>query len=114
MLDLSDEAVKYSGQLFEIEPKNPTSLQALIDIYFDSEKQNLLIDFFIDSIEKHNQPEILGNLNFHLGLLYFNLGIEDKADQYIEKSKEHFETVLPKNHQIFKTIKDYEKERKRA
>jgi len=106
---LDNEAIKYSNQLFEIEPKNPTVPQDLIDIYFDQNKQELLIAFFTNSLEKYKQPEELGNLNFHLGLVYLNMGVDEKANFYIKKSKGHFEAVLPKNHPVFRTIKEYEK-----
>ncbi|MGD9932054.1 MAG: restriction endonuclease [Mangrovibacterium sp.] len=107
---LDNDALKYSIQLFDIEPKNPRVPQDLIEIYFDQNKQELLITFFKNSLEKYKQPEELGNLYFHLGLVYLNIGVKDKADYSIKKSKELFEVVLPKNHPVFKTIKEYEKE----
>ncbi len=70
---LNEEAKKYSIKLFEIEPKNPTVPSNLIDIYFTNKKQHLLIEIFNDLIKLHKESEILGNLTFHLGLVYLNL-----------------------------------------
>lgn len=112
--NLNKEANKYSIQLFEIEPKNPTAPQDLIDIYFSNNKQNLIIELFTNLIKRHIESEILGNLNFHLGVVYLNLEIQDKAEEYINKAEEYFKEVFPKNHQIFKTIKDFKKEKNRA
>lgn len=106
--NLEKEALKYSSKLFNIEPTNPRVPQDLIVTYLDHRNQELLITFFENSIEKNDEPEILGNLNFHLGLLYLNIGVNDKADLYMGKSKEHFEAILPSNHPVFKSIKEYE------
>ena len=107
--NLENEALKYSNQLFEIEPTNPRVPQDLIDIYFNQQKQDLLITFFENFIGNNNQNETLGNLFFHLALVYLNIENKNKADLHMKNAKEHFGKVLPKNHTVFKTIKDYEK-----
>jgi tetratricopeptide (TPR) repeat protein len=114
MQDLKEEAKKYSIQLFEIEPKNPKVPHDFIDIYLTQNKQGLLIALFSDLIEHHTELEILGNLNFHLGLLYLNMDNQEKSVEYMCKAKDYFTVVLPKNHQVFKTIKEFEKEINRA
>lgn len=108
--NLKKEAKKYSIKLFEIEPKNPTVPSDLIEIYFTNKNHSLLIEIFNDLIKSHTESEILGNLNFHLAYAYLNLENKDKVTEYIDKAKDHFKKVLPKNHQVFKAIRAIEKE----
>src|SRR5690606_36305854 len=88
--NLENKALKYSNQLFEIDPTNPRVPQDLIDIYFNQQKQDLLITFFENSIGNNNQNETLGNLFFHLALVYLNLENKNKADLHMKNAKEHF------------------------
>ncbi|WP_321307680.1 restriction endonuclease [Marinifilum fragile] len=107
--NLEKKALEYTSQLFYIAPTNPVLSRDLIEIYLDHSRHELLLIFFTESIDINKEDEILGNLNFHLGLLYLNMEFKDKADLYIKKSKKYFEASLPSNHSVFKTIKEYEK-----
>lgn len=86
--ELNEEAKKYSIQLFEIEPENPTVPNDLIDIFFRNNKPGLLIDIFNYLIENKKEIEVLGNLTFHLSVTYLNLENEEKAKYYMQKAKE--------------------------
>lgn len=112
--NLIDEAKKYSVQLFDIEPTNPTVPSDLIDIFLSNNNHSLLIEIFNDLIKQHNESEVLGNINFHLGQVYLNLDNQNKANECFAKSKDHFSKVLPNTHQVFKALRDIEKEKNRA
>lgn len=98
-------ANKYSLIFSNVEPKNPRTFQDLIDLYLKNNKPELIETFLKDLRKNFTGIEILGNINFHLGLLNSVLGKETKADSYFRLAKVNFKKVLPKNHQVFKTLK---------
>lgn len=69
----------------------------------------MLLELFKELIDKNKSEEVLGNLNFHLGLLYFNIDNETESAIYINKAKEYFQKVLPKDHHVFKSIEEFER-----
>lgn len=101
------EAKLYSVQLFAIEPTNPTVPQDLIEIYFHNKMPELLIEIFNELIVKNKNIEVLGNLNFHLGLVYFNMDNERQGASFMTIARQHFEKVFPKDHYIFKSIEEF-------
>lgn len=111
---LQEEADKYSTQLFQIEPKNPTIANDLIDLYFNNKKENQLVEMLIHLTTQFSDEEVLGNLNFHLGLSYLNMDKVKHANKHISKSKQLFEQVYPKDHQVFAAIKEFNKIKNRT
>ncbi|MBK8807851.1 MAG: restriction endonuclease [Bacteroidales bacterium] len=109
---LIEQAKKYSIQLFEIEPKNPTVPKDLIELYFVSKEENTLVDMLIHLTSLFTDNEILGNLNFHIGLTYLNMDKVEDANKYILESKRLFGEVYPKDHQVFKAINEFNKIKK--
>jgi tetratricopeptide (TPR) repeat protein len=108
------ESKRYAIQLFEIEPANPQVPQDLINIFLELEKPDILIELFKELIDKNEDPEILGNLNFHIGLLNFNLGNESEATSYMRIAKQYFKKVFPLDHQVFKSLTEFEQIKKRT
>ena len=104
-IDDFQESNKYSLIFSDIEPKNPKTFQDLIELYLKNEKPELIETFLKDLRKKFTELEILGNINFHLGLLNSELGLESKADSYFKLAKSNFKNVLPKNHHVFKALK---------
>ncbi|RNC84435.1 MAG: hypothetical protein ED557_05485 [Balneola sp.] len=109
---LIEEAKKYSIQLFKIEPKNPAALSDLIDLFFDSNQETELVELLTHLTDLYSDKEILGNLNFHLGLSYLNMEKVDFADKFFSTSKKFFDQVYPKDHQVFEALRDYERIKK--
>jgi len=107
--DFIEESKLYASQLFEIEPINPTVPKDLIEIYLNHKKPEILIELFNGLIDKNKNIEVLGNLNFHLGVLYFNIDKEKDSTSSIAIAKEHFEMVLNKDHHVFKSIAEFER-----
>ena len=102
---LLEDSRRYSIQLFEVKPTNPTVPKDFIDIYLYYEKSEMLIDLFKELISKHsNHEEVLGNLNYHLGLLYYNLDDESNTTKYMHIAKKHFLEILPVSHQVFEAL----------
>jgi hypothetical protein len=99
------ESNKYSLIFSDIEPKNPRTFQDLIELHLKNEKPELIETFLKALRENYTDLEILGNINFHLGLLNSELGLESKADSYFKLAKSNFKKILPKNHQVFKALK---------
>jgi hypothetical protein len=60
----------------------------------------------------HSEYELLGNLTFHLGLMYFIIEKQKEVEEYMNKAKILFMKVFPSTHNIFKTIKEYERGKK--
>lgn len=101
------ESKQFAVQLFKIEPTNPISLQDLLEIYLSRNKSDVLIEIFNDLIAQHNDLEVLGNLNFHLGLLFLEIEDKDKAKKHMEISNQNFIKVLPPEHQVFKSLLEF-------
>lgn len=99
------ESNKYSLIFSDVEPKNPRTFQDLIELYMKNEKPELIETFLKELRKNYTELEILGNINFHLGLLNSGLGLESRADSYFKLAKSNFKKVLPKNHQVFKALK---------
>jgi tetratricopeptide (TPR) repeat protein len=100
------ESNKYSETFSDIEPKNPRIFQDLIEIYLNNSEPELFEKFLKDLRKKYTELETLGNINFHLGILNSLLGKENKASSYFKLAKKDFEKVLPKNHHVFKALKE--------
>jgi tetratricopeptide (TPR) repeat protein len=98
------ESNQYATQLFEIEPTNPTVSKDLIEIYLDNQYPDILIELFKELINKNTNSEVLGNLNFHLGLLHLNVNKEVEGKSYILTAKQYFEKVFTKDSYVFKVI----------
>ena len=97
----SDKTAKV---FFNLAPANPTIYNDLGEIYHNNNKEKKLIDFYKSQLLAFkNDKKVQGNLNFYLGRIYVDT---DKkiAKEYFLKSKEIFEKIFDKNHQVFNTI----------
>ncbi|MEZ4720870.1 MAG: restriction endonuclease [Flavobacteriales bacterium] len=106
--NFNNEAYIYGRMLFHLGPKNPTTLNDLIDIFFENEAPRDLINLFKELTSEHDDPEILGNINFHFSLLYLNLGELKPASDRMQTAKALFEKVLPREHQVFNAISEFQ------
>ena len=100
-----EQANKYSLLFFEVAPKNPQTPQDLIEIYLDENNPALLNEFFLYQLKNQNDFEILGNINYHLGLFNNITYNEDKAIPYFKTAEENFKKVLNANHPVFENLK---------
>lgn len=112
-LGKNEESLNFASQLFEIKPESFKVAQNLSEIFLNNKKTELIIDFFQSKIEQHNENEVLGNLNFFLGLVHYNIGKVIDSFRYFELSKAHFKKVFPDDHEVFKSISLILEERNR-
>lgn len=102
-----DQANKYSLILFNLAPKNPQIPQDLIEIYLATNNTLLLINFFNLQLKNQTDFEILGNINYHFGLLKNIVGDEDNAILYFKNARENFKKILNTDHPVFENIEAF-------
>lgn len=100
------EALKYSADLLMIKPNYCAAPIKLIEIFVKNGKAKILNKFFVAKIKEYDDNEIKGNLFFHLGVLQLNMNQNEKARKSFLISNNFFKKSLPKDHQVFKTIKE--------
>ena len=110
-IELYDQSIKYAKIFCDADPRNPRVFQDLIEIYLLNKNPKLLNTFLKNLRKEYNDFEILGNINFHLGILNSTLGKENQADSYFKLAENNFKKVLPKNHQVLKTLRQRLKEK---
>jgi len=108
-LNLTQECLQFANQLIEIELTNPTVPQDFIEIFIDNGKPSLLVELFNKQIGKNKNTEVLGNLNYHLGLLYFNTQKIALAKKHMVIAEQKFKKSLPGNHHVFNSLKKFRK-----
>ena len=97
-------------RFFNLEPTNPTIYNDLEEIYNGNKKENDLIDFYKKQMADYqSNPNVLANLNFFLGKIYFSYD-KKLAKEYFLKAKDLFTQVYDKDHPVFKVIEDGLKE----
>lgn len=95
--------------LFNLEPKNPTLAQDLIEVYSEHKKLDLLIDIFKELNKLHTLDEVLGNINFHLAIIYWRQKKINNARDSVEIATGHFQNALPRTNRVFKAIRKFNK-----
>jgi len=101
------EALRYSVDLFRLDPKNPTVSQDLLAIYLDvggNHPDQLAKVFEELSAVFQNRDEELGNIYFHKAVLLQEIHDLKEARKSLEEAKRHFQKALPKDHAVFKEI----------
>jgi tetratricopeptide (TPR) repeat protein len=91
---------------YKLGPDKPAIYQDLMDIYSASKKIPVLIDFLKSKFATYrDQKEVMGSLNFYLGVLYLPTD-KKTAKAYFLKSKEVFSEVLEKDNKVFNAIEE--------
>ena len=97
---------KLLNVFFNLAPDKPTIYNDLSEIYKSSNRLNELEKFYLSKLNKYkNNNLVLGNLYFYLGYMQMETD-EEKAKRSLNKAKEVFLRVYPKNHQVFKVINE--------
>ena len=103
-----DSYKKRTNEFILLAPENPTIYQNLMEVYWQSNKQDELIDFFKNQINTFNGENIiLGNLYFYIASIYYDKEECQLSKSNFEKSKEIFAKVFNKEHDVFKAIDSY-------
>lgn len=94
-----------TNELFEVAPGNPKICDDLVRLYFQSKKTNLLNKFFLKKIEQYkNNNEVLGNVYFALGYLYYHEENDKKALKNFNLAESYLSKCFKKEHYVFKII----------
>lgn len=105
---------KLTNELFELAPGNPEICDDLVRLYYQSEKSDLLNDFFISKIEIHKgDNQVLGNIYFALGNLYYHEENNKEALSNFNLSESYLSKCFKKEHSVFKIIAKVKEELKK-
>lgn len=98
-------ADKTAVALFKLGPTNPRISSDLLESYSDSNLKASLPRLFIQFLKSYEQePEVLGNICFHLSK-YYGAGNDRKtALDYLEKARLNFQVCMPDTHYVFRVI----------
>jgi tetratricopeptide (TPR) repeat protein len=78
-------------RLFALAPTNPSASQMVMNVYLYYKHPDALVIFFQRNLSTYkDQPEALGNLNFHLGLQYESMGDNKDALAAARDAKANF------------------------
>ena len=102
-----------TDEFFEIAPGNPSICQDLVSLYLQKDKVSSLTVFFEKKRKKYRRNnEILGNIHFALGnLFYHNKNDKSALSNFIHAEKS-LEKCFDKDHYVFKIIADIKNELK--
>lgn len=62
------------------------------------------MEFFEYQLKTQSDFEILGNINYHLGIFNNMTYNEDKAIAYFKEAKENFKQVFSNDHTVFENL----------
>lgn len=103
-----EKATEVSKYLFGLDPKNPTVLQVLLEIFLDLEKGVLLESTLKELTNQYQEySEELGNIFFHSALLKNELGDFDRAIELMKNARRCFNRVFNKDHYVFNSINKF-------
>jgi tetratricopeptide (TPR) repeat protein len=96
---------KIVDNMFLLAPVNPTVCQDILKIFDEHNKSHNVITIFERKIKEYkDNEEAQGNINYHLGLLYFYLNDDKKANEHFSNAQKQFASSLDPQHDVFKQI----------
>jgi tetratricopeptide (TPR) repeat protein len=102
-----EAALENSRILFDLYPHNPESCQTIMKYFNAFNALADLVPFFENQIVRYAvDPEALGNLFYHEGVVYQRTGNPQDAISRLEQAKEVFHGIYPDDHQIFGIIEN--------
>ncbi len=96
--------LNFTKTFFNLAPDNPTIYNDLANIYYRTNKENQLAEFYKAQLPVFRDSLLItGNLNFYLAEIYLD---SDKklAKEYFLKAKELFSKIYDKNNSVFNAI----------
>ena len=101
----SGKALENSRQFFDLYPTSPESCQTIMNHFNAFNLLEELDLFFQEQIPRYgNNPEALGNLQYHQGVVSLLCGNEKEAGIQLNQAASTFHGVFPEDHQIFGII----------
>jgi tetratricopeptide (TPR) repeat protein len=101
----SHSAFRHASELFDIDPKNPTLPQDIIEIFERSGHLDEVAQFFeMKRRDYQGRQEELGNLYYHEGLVCVTLGQKKRAKECLGVARSNFRIIFPPEHYIFRNL----------
>lgn len=102
-----EAALENSRVFFDLYPTSPESCQTIMNHFNAFNALEDLLPFFKDLMSSYkNNPEALGNIQYHQGVIYLMTGRNDLALEELNRAVDNFTTVFPEDHQIFSIIEN--------
>jgi tetratricopeptide (TPR) repeat protein len=107
--EIGDKLNNVIDDFFDLEPTNPIICQDLMELY---EEHELILNLESVMLRKVNDykdnPEVIGNIYYHLGLLFSDKEYLDKnkTQSYFVKAKNLFSNALNNDHMVFGLIEE--------
>lgn len=106
-----EKAAEEADYLFSLAPTNPNSTNIIIENYKNYSLNDELENFFIRNLQLYRDNEnILGNLNYHLGLFYKENNRNDEALKHINDAESNFINSLGPEAEVLSLIKEIQQE----
>jgi tetratricopeptide (TPR) repeat protein len=102
------KAAAKAGELFALDPTNPTVTDDLIDVYYGGNKGAELTRVFKSLEDQYrDQDEAMGNLLFNHARVHAIEGDAEKAAETMVRARERFGKVLDSDHPVFQVIEEF-------
>ncbi|MEL7427415.1 MAG: tetratricopeptide repeat protein [Bacteroidota bacterium] len=97
-----------TSEFFTSDPENPTIYQDLLRIYLTNDKGDELLSFLTTQLPTYEENDLVSaNLQFYLGVTYFELKDLANAKPAFEQASQVFGRVFEPDHPVFEVINSY-------
>ena len=101
----SEKALENSRIFFDLYPESPESCQTIMNHFNTFNLLELLGPFFEAQMPRYREnPEALGNLQYHQAVVSLLTGKEKEAAIQLDQAAATFGRIFPEDHQIFPII----------
>lgn len=102
-----EEIKPITDDFFELGPTNPTVCTDLLDLFAKYDRIHDLISLMESKISDYDDNhEAQGNINYHLGLLFSALEMDEKAQKYFDLAHKNFRKSVEPTHYVFELIEE--------
>lgn len=94
-------------ELFNLEPRNPATAQALLQAYLDHPDESAALNVLEALAREHRgNDEILGSVYFHKAQYLAFIKRKEESTKVVVKARGHFSKVFEKDHPVFNLIEE--------
>jgi tetratricopeptide (TPR) repeat protein len=99
------DAAKFADAIYSLDPKNPNASRMVMDNYNNNNQYDELVSFFLRNLEAYKDNEnAMGNLSYHLALLYSEHGEKELALSALNVAEKNFKSVFSEDNAVFGVI----------
>lgn len=100
-----EDAAKFADAIYSMDPKNPNASRMVMDNYNNNNQYGELVGFFLRNLETYKDNEnAIGNLSYHLALLYSEHGEKELALSSLDVAEKNFKSVFSEDNAVFGVI----------